>query len=78
MLVVDESVVLPHIVLARKAPWTLPHAIRIGAVILWLPVSVSVVALELVQVGEYLVATRLETGMLFSFIVGRCSEQSYC
>lgn len=48
MLVVDESVVLPHIVLARKAPRALPRAIGIGAVILWLPVSISVVALELV------------------------------
>lgn len=78
MLVVDESMVLPHVVLARKAPWPLPRAVRIGAVVLRLPVCVSVVALKFVQVGEYLVAAGLETGVLFPFVVGRCSEQSCC
>lgn len=76
MFVVNEPVVLPHIVLARKPLWSLSCAIRIGAVILWLSVCVPVVALKFVQMGEYLVAARLETGVLLPFVIGWCSEQT--
>lgn len=76
MLVVDEPMVLSHVVLARKALWPLSCAIRIGAVVLWLSVCVSVVALKFVQMGEYLVAAGFETGVLLSFVIGWCSEQT--
>lgn len=75
MFVVNKPVVLSHIVLARKPPWPLSCTIRIGAVVLGLSVCVSVVALKFVQMGEYFVAARFETGVLLPFVIGWCSEQ---
>lgn len=39
--------------------------------------SVSVMALEFVQMSEYLITARLEAGVSFFFVFGRCSGKMY-
>ena len=52
----NKSVVLPHVVPSGETLLSLPYAAWKRAVMLRLPVSISVVSLELVEVTEDLAA----------------------
>jgi len=54
--VMNKSVVLPHVVPSGETLLSLPYAAWKRAVMLRLPVSISVVSLELVEVTEDLAA----------------------
>lgn len=75
MLVMNKSMVLPHVVFARETLRPLSQAVWERTIVLWFSVCVSVMALKFVQVGEYLVAARFQAWVLFLFIFGWCPEQ---